>query len=438
MDVEEKEREDLVVLTEIVQEFSLVGRYTVGSYATDELSRGLCEMIETKHIPIWLSMAASCFLDIHHVLRDSVDRAFSELQEIHDNAKKTVDRFLDLLNGVDNPRNLGESNQDTVHYFSLGLNKHLSRDVNSFIRESKHRRDGLPPLEASERFYLHNRQPILCGIIAFRIVLDLQHIGIRMASTWGTAIYPAHLYNALRQKKNPINPWPLMEEVISIHGAERIFVGARPIAMLDCFKQVSMLLGYSASQWAMNRRNYKTVMSKNGSRGLKHPFPLGVIFRDGLESEECMASTVYNIERLLNEQARDAELTANPNNKSLRREWKTTKRLTPLQVLQALRKSVRVELPKLEFDYFHMHEQSVQLLRTLRKKMDAEFVKTYGHDYLDDESQLPWLAPLILMSASTAAALDAEESGVPSAGSKMLDKAGKIVEKFVKEQLDGA
>jgi hypothetical protein len=149
-----------------------------------------------------------------------------------------------------------------------------------------------------------------------------------------------------------------MEEVIAVHGEECVFIGTRPISIVDCYKQVHLMLGFSASQWAKNRQNHKAVLSKYGYRELKNPSPLGEFFRNGLVSDST-ASTVYKIEELLNKQARDAELAADPYNKSLHRAWKTSKRLAPLQVLQALRETVPVELPKLKFDYFHMHEQGI-------------------------------------------------------------------------------
>jgi hypothetical protein len=65
--------------------------------------------------------------------------------------------------------------------------------------------------------------------------------------------------------------------------------------------------------------------------------------------------------------------------------------------------------------------------------MDADLVQKFGPGYLDNESQLQFIIPLLLMAASTAA----EEAGISTAGRKMLEKAGRIVEDFVKDQLHG-
>lgn len=55
-------------------------------------------------------------------------------------------------------------------------------------------------LADTERFYLYKRQPILCGLLCFRLTLELHYLGINLVQAWGTGIYPAHFYNALRQQ----------------------------------------------------------------------------------------------------------------------------------------------------------------------------------------------------------------------------------------------
>jgi len=74
----------------------------------------------------------------------------------------------------------------------------------------------------------------------------------------------------------------MMDEVISIHTEERLFLGAAPKTIVDCHKQICLILGYSASSFAANRRQAKPVVSKNGPRGLKETSVLGEMFHEGL------------------------------------------------------------------------------------------------------------------------------------------------------------
>ena len=193
------------------------------------------------------------------------------------------------------------------------------------------------------------------------------------------------------------------------------------------------MLGYSAEQFARNRRSFKPVVSKNGPRGLKETSPLGEIFRDGLASDGSMALTIHNVETLLNEQARDTALAADPHSKKLCREWRTTKHLTPLQFLEALRASVPVELPKLKFNYFDMHEQSITLLRRLKTELDQEFRRFFGPMYLENESQLPFLGPYVIMAVCGTEKV-AEQLEIDGARSALLEKAGRVIEGLVREQ----
>lgn len=125
-------------------------------------------------------------------------------------------------------------------------------------------------------------------MLAFRTILETQYAGFSLVNNWGSANYPAHFYNALKQQDKIITPWPLIRQLIAIHHEERIFLGARPKNIQDCGKQVSLILGYSPEQFARNRRTAKPVLSKNGPRGLRNPSILGEFFREGLSFDGSM------------------------------------------------------------------------------------------------------------------------------------------------------
>ena len=45
-----------------------------------------------------------------------------------------------------------------------------------------------------------------------------------------------------------------MDKMIALQGENQVFVGGRPTTMADCYKRVSLVLGYSIEQFAKNRR----------------------------------------------------------------------------------------------------------------------------------------------------------------------------------------
>ncbi|TVY87900.1 hypothetical protein LAWI1_G008034 [Lachnellula willkommii] len=415
----QRQMEDFTLLHKLIPEFALIERLDITLFSQDELTRGLCQMVKTKEIPIWLTFATTCFLDIHHILRGSIDRTFEDLQDIGNNTKRTFDRHFAFSRGLTRASTWPQGNEDNQRKFSENVEEFILKDIIFPLKvEYYQKTNRLPPGE-SERFYLYKHQPILCGLLAFRTILETQ--------------YPAHFYNALQQQEKSITPWPLIEQLIAIHHEERIFLGGRPRNIQDCAKQVSLVLGYSPEQFARNRRTSKPVLSKNGPRGLKNSSVLGEFFRQGLPFDGSMEFTMSNIEELFNEQARDAELAANPQSKALRREWKTSKRLSPLQLLQSLRASLPVEIRKLRLDYFLLHEQTIQMMRALVAELDADLIKLCGPEYLGNESALPLVgAHVILAAYQTERVIDHYK--ISNAGSLLLEKAGKVVEDFLKKQ----
>ncbi|KAG4433195.1 hypothetical protein IFR05_011330 [Cadophora sp. M221] len=427
--------EDLIVLMELLPEFCFISKYKIHMFATDELTRGLGQMALTKDIPIWLVFATTIFLDIHHILREKIDLGFHELQTRAGVATSQLDRYFELSRGLLKTANWPMHNEKSFAQIHDEMNRFILNDVVLPFKESQYQSFRQAAPDASEKFYLYKRHPVLCGIQAFAILLEIQQAGITLNTNIGTVIYPAHFYNALKQNDPSCASWPLIDEVIALHGAQRIFVGGTPSTMKDCFKQICIMLGYSPTQFAKNRRNLNPVVSKNGPRGLKETSPITELFYKGLRHPNGkMAITMHSVEELLNEQARDVDLASNPTSKKLRREWAANNRLTSLQLLEALRASIPKELPKLEFDYFKLHAQSIGLMRRLKRDLDADYIKFYGSArYIMNESELVWLGPYAVMAAAGTERV-AEELGITDAGSKLLAKAAMVMEKYLREQ----
>lgn len=172
------------------------------------------------------------------------------------------------------------------------------------------------------------------------------------------------------------------------------------------------------------------MLSKKGPRGLEDTSALGRAFRQGLAIGGSQELMLHDIEQLLNEQARNADLAAHPENKRLRHEWKTSKRLTQLELLQVLRDAIQAELPKLEFPYLKLHEQSIRILRLLVAELDSDLRKYMGPNYLQNESQLPLIGPYIIMTAyQTGRTM--EHLDIKNVGNKMLERAEEIMEDFL-------
>ncbi|CZR66882.1 uncharacterized protein PAC_16783 [Phialocephala subalpina] len=434
----QQQNEDTILLCELLPEFAFIQRFKIGLFASDELTRGLVKMIETGKIPIWLTFATTILLDIHHLLRGNVGMAYDQLQVVGKHVKSTLDRHFKFSENLPAPVTWPKGNDKVLRSYAEGVDESILNDVVFPLKVKYYKQFGRVPPGEEERLYLLKRQPMLCGILAFRAALELQSAGVNLCNAWGTITYPAQFYMAVRNQDSSIQSWPGMDKAISIHTEERIFLGAAPKTIQESFKQTALILGYSASNFAPNRRQRgPTAHSKTGPRGLKSTTILGDFFGEGLAEvpgQDRHTFKIHDVEELLNEEAKNAELASDPKNKALRREWATTKRLTSLQLLQALKQFLPIELPKIDFNYFRMHEESIELLRTLRVELDQDFQKYFGPWYLDNESQLPFVGLYVIMTAFQSARV-AEHYKIDAAGSLLLEKAGRVFEEFIDELL---
>ena len=168
----EQNKEDLIVLMELLPEFCFISKYNIYRFATFELTRGLGQMAITNNIPIWLVFATAMFLDIHHILREKLELGFQELQARPSLAKSQLDRYLSSPEAFPNRIDTWPKNNEKV--FGLNsdeLNKFILTGVVFPFNTALYKTFLQPAPDESERFYLYKQHPLLCGIQAFAVLL---------------------------------------------------------------------------------------------------------------------------------------------------------------------------------------------------------------------------------------------------------------------------
>ena len=91
-------------------------------------------------------------------------------------------------------------------------------------------------------------------------------------------MYASHLYNAARQEKLLPVAWKDVELVITPHGTETIFTGDRPNGLEEFRKRFLLSMGYSASNFASNRRRTTAAVSTRGPKSLTKLCAIGELF----------------------------------------------------------------------------------------------------------------------------------------------------------------
>jgi hypothetical protein len=110
----EQLQEDLILLMEILPEFCILAKHEIPLFVRDELTKGFCRMATTKELPVWLVFAATVFLDVHHILRDSVGTDFQELKATAGNFVTTLDHYLELSEGLAKPATWSKNNEQMI------------------------------------------------------------------------------------------------------------------------------------------------------------------------------------------------------------------------------------------------------------------------------------------------------------------------------------
>jgi hypothetical protein len=430
----EKEHEDAVLLVELLPEFCYMMDYEVEHFEWDELTQAMREMIKTKAIPIWFAFATTVLLDIHHLMREKTERAFDDFQAIVINAKVVMKSHTDFMRNFPWPRTWSAEDEIIPLTFIAEIENTMLQDWALPVKISIYKRHGQSISEEYERFYLLKRQPILCGLLAFYTTLMLKHIGVKYCNLFGTAVFPAHLYNALQQKPNPVSSWPAMESLINLHTPESVFIGGRPKTIDSCLKQIRLSFGHSVVEFAANQRRgaRELAISKDGQRDLGETAPLCKFFHERFYQGMPVAILVHKIEELLNKQAQERAQKQKHKSKTLRHEWSRYDRLSPTQLLEALSVSLVLQLPRLRFNYFDLHRQSIEMLRKVNAELKEDFTQILGAEYIEDDSELPlvclWTLPL-----SNQLEKLARDIGLRGAKNYFLEKTGKAFEDFLNE-----
>lgn len=221
--------------------------------------------------------------------------------------------------------------------------------------------------------------------------------GINLCNAWGSVVYSAHLYNAVRNSVGLEAEWKDMEYLLSVHSRQRIFGGTPPaetdeylkrllLAMRQCpirdcaRKRHSLLEGWRAflerysmtdepvsgvesdekrrkdsKQEESKQEESKETQRKKRPHGLRATTPVKNIFYKRYVEHGALDLSTTNLAKLLSQ----AMKVQRPSNPSVDLQELAAKRLyNPLQLLDIVREGVAAEERHLLFDYFGFHQRS--------------------------------------------------------------------------------
>ena len=315
-----------------------------------------------------------------------------------------------------------------------------------------------------EPFSMLRQYPLLCGLFTFALKKRFQQLSVTFANAWGSIMYTAHLYNAIRSEKLMGTAWKDMEMVISMQSPEALFVGDAPSTLEDYLKRYLLSMGYSATNFASNRRPGAGMASS--SRGPRVMQELGKVCKlfgaRYYNNSPAVAFTRESIQPIFDSKLDDDKDDETDEGISKGKD----KEDVPIKVKQAtsgtlLRKpksdsngdtigtldflndmanALHAEQLEISIDYLMFHRICWRLLRQVNETCKPKLLEMYGGEYLEKENQLPFAVGYIFMAATTTSCV--ADLLVPrrteQVTSRLLALAGGVMEELATEPLGQA
>ncbi|KAK0639892.1 hypothetical protein B0T16DRAFT_395535 [Cercophora newfieldiana] len=385
---------------ELFPEFDIVGHLAFKSDnfklvppVLDELSRGLHLLLNRRvgedPKPSWVILAMTLHLDVVRLLGDEIDRPYREMTVYSNLVSTTIDQHFDYhtsprplrVPGLDEDadRMLKRLGKESQYWDEAGRVSTLSAVL-------KAAGGSITPTAFLKRHLLY------CGLWVADMRVKLHHAGLAVNSAFGSILYAGHLYNALEAEGLIPNDekWDDMELFFKSQGGrDTFFIGQAPSDATQYHKQICMVMGFSAGNFAPDTRNKgKLQETAEGPRTLKEQGQLSNLFKGqfspGISSFDLGVDDVYNIlypRRAAAGKTKDGDQAA----------------ATPVHLVAALARSLEAEIPALMPDYFLGHRVCWTFFRAVKDAIE-NMLQWLGPKWITNEYQLPFAAGFIFRS----------------------------------------
>ncbi|KAI0383379.1 hypothetical protein F5Y04DRAFT_287511 [Hypomontagnella monticulosa] len=388
----------------------------------DELLRGIEEWDDTRTISFYLVFATQIFLDIHRIMRESVDQGFKTLETSLNIWDHEIDEHMKF--------------HEEIKLDGWGP-KHdkMMRDVQSDIRTlledpivqeraEWYREVGEPIPDSILSNQVLRMSPVLSGLALFKYRTLMWEIGINIVNAGHALTYSQHLYNALQQENLKPENWPDREIVRAVLDDSNFYVGNLPENAVEYYKKFNLQLGTTAVALTGKRRKNTPLKSRTGYRHIKAGAPVSSMFlnryRDGLlDQADWTPEQIAKIVELGSQGTEGSGKGSEEDSKAivpqvtipedmkhgmkaLAKKCKkspNTTRLQPERLIQSLMFALHVETLELSFPYSAMHRQCYRLLQTVKERCGPLLLQIFGLKYeIPYDQKLPFIVGWIFQA----------------------------------------
>lgn len=433
--------------------------------AEDEFTKASRQFISDRKIPVWYLFAANAYLICRH-LDQNVEFGLKTLQSAANSAATTIHDEATFRGHAD-AMGREQKSDEFLNLVTCDLRDWALEDPSSAYE------DDLPhQTTISKRTAFLSINPILCGLLLLRIRIVIHDESIGVANEWSTIQQAGYLYSAMQKEKllkhtlAPNEPaavnlrWTDMEFVIALYGDTRFFYGARPRSPEEYFKQFSMALGYSATNFAIHRRKSLAQQSKQ-PKTLDRLAPVSLMFRERLVGKNARRNfDLADIQKILESVRSCSELEGlgaladmttgeitsledipkqsadrRVNTPKLsRRQAEKEQNYTPVQLLTGLRTALHSERIELAFDFLRFHRVCRTLLLDVTRELKPELEEAGARGmYEQCELHLPITVGYIFITATDIGHLPGMERAKswPRNSLAAMRKAARIVQEEI-------
>jgi hypothetical protein len=274
--------------------------------------------------------------------------------------------------------------------------------------------------------------------------MRFQEISIMFVNAWGSVMSCAHLYNAVQGGRTQAMAWRDMDVVLAFQNSKTFFIGKAPVDADECLKRFALALGASAGNLAKSTRKKKGLtLSKRGPKGLKELGPILQTFKGRLCDGNGQNDIRFeDVQKVLENANWDFGLNEDGRVDQVYKDTDETLSRTPIthltvaKLLGLLCDLLHVEMIEIQYDYFRLHRQCWRLLRFIKDRCRDDLIKRFGPDYIEKESQLPFIVGYVLLSATSSQQLgDMLKARLPGVEvtDKMIADAKDVVKGMIAE-----
>jgi hypothetical protein len=349
----------------------------------DEFSHMLQAFYNSRELRVPLVLACDIFVDINAIFLGDVQRAYHEL-------RASALRAAVALKKLDVHQKLLQAD------CSIPITRETLASINLFIETAvqddavaNFRAAHIRPARATEPFYMLKHHPTLCGLLQFHLERSMCYVGIRLCNEWDCCMGVLHLYNVV---KSQVPSWTDMETLISMYGESHLFKGKAPTKPKEQLKKYMLVAGVSDS---LSRHNHRRLQQTAGVLFFVKQ-PLLDIMRKRYSVQEGKKESAALLEDMKHLFKSDNDNPRTSLKIRALRQWKTQKRLDPVDMLALITEGVQEEEFQLYFDFVSLNRTCIELLRRLRNSLSETVAEVHWPNHLLENQYLCGTAWFIL------------------------------------------